>query len=64
MNLVSLLILPAVITLRHNAGARYAIAGVALAILLSAIAFSKRKTQGMMDDAAPPAEVAPAAAAE
>jgi K(+)-stimulated pyrophosphate-energized sodium pump len=64
MNLVSLLILPAVITLRHNAGARYAIAGVALAILLSAIAFSKRKTQGMMDDAAPPAEVAPAAAAD
>ena len=64
MNLVSLLILPAVITLRHNAGARYAIAGIALAILLSAIAFSKRKTQGMMDDAAQPAEVAPAAAAE
>ena len=31
MNLVSLLILPAVITLRHNAGARYGIAGVALA---------------------------------
>ena len=30
MNLVSLLILPAVITLRHNNGARYAIAGVAL----------------------------------
>jgi hypothetical protein len=53
-----------VITLRHNAGARYAIAGIALAILLSAIAFSKRKTQGMMDDAAQPAEVAPAAAAE
>ena len=64
MNLVSLLILPAVITLRHNAGARYAIAGIALAILLSAIAFSKRKTQGMMDDAAAPADVARAAAAE
>ena len=30
MNLVSLLILPAVITLRHHAGARYAIAGAAL----------------------------------
>src|SRR5208282_6756308 len=42
MNLVALLILPAVITLRHN-DARYAIAGVALVILLGAIAFSKRK---------------------
>ena len=30
MNLVSLLILPAVITLRHHTGARFAIAGVAL----------------------------------
>ena len=34
MNLVSLLILPAVITLRHNTGARLAIAGVSLVILL------------------------------
>ena len=42
MNLVSLLILPAVITLRHDNGARFAIAGVALVILLAAIAFSKR----------------------
>jgi len=48
MNLVSLLILPAVITLRHNNTARYAIAAVALAVLLAAIAFSKRKT-GSMD---------------
>ena len=47
MNLVSLLILPAVITLRHNTGARYAIAAVALVVLLSAIAFSKRKSAGM-----------------
>jgi K(+)-stimulated pyrophosphate-energized sodium pump len=47
MNLVSILILPAVITLRHNNGARFAIAAVALVILLSAIAFSKRKTQGL-----------------
>ncbi len=45
MNLVSLLILPAVITLRHHTGARLAIAGVALVILLAAIAFSKRKTE-------------------
>jgi K(+)-stimulated pyrophosphate-energized sodium pump len=53
MNLVSLLILPAVITLRHNNGARFAIAAVALVILLAAIAFSKRKTQGLMSDDGP-----------
>ena len=45
MNLVSLLILPAVITLQHHTGARLAIAGVALVVLLGAIAFSKRKTE-------------------
>jgi K(+)-stimulated pyrophosphate-energized sodium pump len=44
MNLVSLLILPAVITLRHNDGARFAIAAVALVILLTSIAISKRST--------------------
>jgi K(+)-stimulated pyrophosphate-energized sodium pump len=42
MNLVSLLVLPAVISLRHNSGARFSIAGGALIILLAAIAFSKR----------------------
>ena len=47
MNLVSLLILPAVITLRHNNGARFAIAGAALVVLLAAIAFSKRKSAGV-----------------
>jgi len=63
MNLVSLLILPAVITLRHNTGARLAIAGVALLILLSAVAFSKRRTEGLMvSDAPAPVETAPAAA--
>jgi K(+)-stimulated pyrophosphate-energized sodium pump len=41
MNLVSLLVLPLVITLRHN-DVRYVIAGVALLVLLGAIAFSKR----------------------
>ena len=45
MNLVSLLILPAVITLHHHTAARLAIAGVALVVLLGAIAFSKRKTE-------------------
>jgi K(+)-stimulated pyrophosphate-energized sodium pump len=43
MNLVSLLVLPAVISLRDNDGARFAIAGTALVVLLAAIAFSKRK---------------------
>jgi K(+)-stimulated pyrophosphate-energized sodium pump len=46
MNLVSLLILPVVITLRNNNGARYGIAAGALVVLLSAIAFSKRKSEG------------------
>jgi K(+)-stimulated pyrophosphate-energized sodium pump len=41
MNLVSLLILPAVISLRDN-DVRFAIAGVSLVVLLAAIAFSKR----------------------
>src|SRR2546430_1906237 len=50
MNLVSLLILPAVISLRDNDGARYAIAGVALVVLAVAIAFSKRKVGSMADD--------------
>ena len=44
MNLVALLILPAVINLQDNDVARYSIAGVSLVILLGAIAFSKRKT--------------------
>ncbi|HZN13302.1 MAG TPA: sodium-translocating pyrophosphatase [Acidimicrobiales bacterium] len=47
MNLVSLLLLPAIISLRNNDGARYTIAGVALVILIGAIAFSKRKTVAM-----------------
>jgi K(+)-stimulated pyrophosphate-energized sodium pump len=49
MNLVSLLILPAVISLQDNDGARYLIAGVSLVILMGAVAFSKRKTAGMDD---------------
>jgi K(+)-stimulated pyrophosphate-energized sodium pump len=50
MNLVSLLILPAVITLQHHAGARYAISIVALLVLLASILFSKRSTGSMSDD--------------
>ena len=42
MNLVSLLVLPAVIKLESHTGARLAVAGVALAILIGAIVFSKK----------------------
>ena len=62
MNLVSLLILPAVISLRDNDGARFAIAGAALVVLIGAVAFSKRKAEAM--DAVAPAGVAPAGAHE
>ena len=58
MNLVSLLILPAVIALRHDTGARLAIAGVSLVILLAALAFSKRGSEAM--DAADAADATPA----
>jgi len=61
MNLVSLLILPAVITLRHNNPARYSIAAVSVVVLLAAIAFSKRKAPGMDQDA--PEPVAPVTSA-
>ncbi|MGQ0434511.1 MAG: sodium-translocating pyrophosphatase, partial [Microthrixaceae bacterium] len=47
MNLVSLLILPAIISLQDNNGARYAIAAAALVVLLGAIAFSKRSTSAV-----------------
>jgi K(+)-stimulated pyrophosphate-energized sodium pump len=50
MNLVSLLVLPAVISLRDNDGARYAIAAVALVVLLGAIAFSKRKGGAFVEE--------------
>ncbi|MBI5087398.1 MAG: sodium/proton-translocating pyrophosphatase, partial [Actinobacteria bacterium] len=44
MNLVSLLILPAIITLRDNDGARYAIAAGALVVLVGAIVYSSRQS--------------------
>ncbi len=47
MSLVSLLILPAIISLQDNNAARYAIAGAALVVLLGAIAFSKRSTSAV-----------------
>ena len=57
MNLVSLLILPAVISLQDNNAARYLIALGALIILLIAIAFSKRDTGSLTGT--PPADEAP-----
>ncbi|MFN8021814.1 MAG: sodium-translocating pyrophosphatase [Acidimicrobiales bacterium] len=43
MNLVSLLTLPAIISLQDNDGARFAIAAAALVVLIGAIVFSSRK---------------------
>jgi K(+)-stimulated pyrophosphate-energized sodium pump len=57
MNLVSLLILPAVISL-EDSSARFVIAGVALVILGAAVAFSKRKSEGM-DEGVPTATTEP-----
>jgi K(+)-stimulated pyrophosphate-energized sodium pump len=47
MNLVSLLILPAIITQQDNDGLRYAIAGVALVVLIGSVIFSGRKTESI-----------------
>ncbi|MGD9998624.1 MAG: sodium-translocating pyrophosphatase [Ilumatobacteraceae bacterium] len=44
MNLVSLLVLPAIINLEDNDGARYAIAAGALVVLVGAIVYSSRQT--------------------
>jgi len=55
MNLVSLLVLPAVLSLRNDTAARTAIAVVAGAVILAGVAFSKRRTQGL-DVVPPPAE--------
>jgi K(+)-stimulated pyrophosphate-energized sodium pump len=63
MNLVSLLLLPAIINTQDDDVVRYLVAGVSLVVLLGAIAFSKRGGEGMTDDisAADP-EPAPAEA--
>ena len=47
MNLVSLLILPAIIKSADNDGARFAIAGAALVVLVGSIVFSGRKPSGI-----------------
>ena len=55
MNLVSLLILPAIINLRDNDAARYSIAGLATVVLIGAVAFSKRKADAMGSEGGIPA---------
>jgi K(+)-stimulated pyrophosphate-energized sodium pump len=55
MNLVSLLILPAVISLRDNDGARFSIAAAALVVLIGAIVFSSRQPSGIEAGVAPTA---------
>ena len=45
MNLVALLILPAVIALADDTGPRYAIAGVATVVIIGAVLFSKKSGQ-------------------
>ena len=55
MNLVALLILPAIINLQDNDAARFTIAGVSLVVLIAAIAFSKRKAPGLAGAASRPA---------
>ena len=48
MNLVALLVLPAIINLNDNDTARLSIAGVSLVILIISIMFSRRKTTSMV----------------
>ncbi|OWY61071.1 hypothetical protein B7486_65770 [cyanobacterium TDX16] len=50
MNLVALLVLPAIISLEDNDAARFAIAGACLVLLLGAIFWSKRDIQAMDAD--------------
>jgi K(+)-stimulated pyrophosphate-energized sodium pump len=50
MNLVALLLLPAIINLQDNDAARFTVAGVSLVVLLGAIAFSKRGGEAMDAD--------------
>jgi K(+)-stimulated pyrophosphate-energized sodium pump len=49
MNLVSLLMLPAIISVRND-DIRFVVAGVALLVLIGAVAFSKRKGGGFAEE--------------
>ena len=55
MNLVSLLMLPAIIKLQHNTGGRLAVAGAALLVLIGALTFSARKSEGIAPSTSAPA---------
>jgi K(+)-stimulated pyrophosphate-energized sodium pump len=59
MNLVSLLMLPAIISVRND-DIRFVIAGAALVVLIGAVAFSKRKSGGFGEES----EIVAAAMAE
>ncbi len=59
MNLVSLLILPAVISLRDNDGARFSIAAAALVVLIGAVVFSSRQPSGISTTPEPAAAATP-----
>jgi K(+)-stimulated pyrophosphate-energized sodium pump len=59
MNLVSLLILPAVISLSSHTAVRYLIAAIALVIILAGVAFSKRKTAALDEAPAQPPAAEP-----
>ncbi|MEI6629461.1 MAG: sodium-translocating pyrophosphatase [Actinomycetota bacterium] len=52
MNLVSLLILPAIISTQDNDGLRLGVAGLATAVLVSAVVYSGRKSGGITASAA------------
>jgi K(+)-stimulated pyrophosphate-energized sodium pump len=47
MNLVSLLVLPAIINLQDKDGARYSVAAAALVVLIGSIVFSSRKSNSI-----------------
>jgi len=55
MNLVSLLMLPAIINLEDNDGARLSVAAAALAVLIGAVVFSSRKTASIAGTTSTPA---------
>ncbi|MDP8992590.1 MAG: sodium/proton-translocating pyrophosphatase, partial [Actinomycetota bacterium] len=52
MNLVSLLILPAVVQFRDNDAVRFSVAGLSLLVLAAAIAYSKRHRPGLDEGSA------------
>jgi K(+)-stimulated pyrophosphate-energized sodium pump len=60
MNLVSLLVLPAIINLEDNDAARLTVAGAALVVLIGAIAFSSRKGPSLTGSRAPSVAAQPA----